>query len=770
MIFGAAWAGLGLVFIKTIGNIWPAITVRDPASVLAGLVLIPMAFFLGQGLFYIPKQSRKSKPLFIREKLFALPLAFLPFPSFKSLEIGEALDAVTTEGDRKVLLDEARRRLNGFSLTARMALLLENRSPADIFLRFCAARLPRPFSYLPRLVYIILEPVRRMLRLWGLCSLKMLQASSPGLPDELTNYKRRLAYDLGRRAAEMEKNGFPVSFDVLLAALQRVRNNPNYGFQVGEKQASKDSDAIGKAYLLFDASYYDPRYYGLYLDIPLTMPGATFEELYDLGGEEDPYVFYPSELGKEVERVAELKAEQARLKKVLEAHGKKDGVIRLDGRPMPTWEISAALFAIDDELAWLNRRLAGHNRRARTSRLATARRVGLGWPERLEGLLSLIHFAEQGLETLKSGRDKLASAEDGSLTSAEFRTFYKMLSDIYLRTSELVLPNEFEVRGTGFYAGPPQAEAAHLAAGELSNILCALKERALTALLEAEAYMDSQWRDPSAGNNGFFVAACLPAPPAPQEPPPLTAPVKPAATIGHVYSMADRLGSGFGGTVPAAILLALLLWQSQTLGHSRVYIYNGLGREVRVEMGGREHRLPPYGSATASLRPNHTHKIVTTSGRALVEEFEQTLPALPTSEVYNIAGASPLMEWLSPREAGEETRFLGRSVWLTSKAEVFFKIPSAKENGRRSLVLSGYGDIQPAEMLAAFDDADERLALILVHARWDEPGSPWFWAWQGLMAGRPQQADMVIDRLRYEPDFLERCVKWLALGETEAGR
>jgi hypothetical protein len=200
------------------------------------------------------------------------------------------------------------------------------------------------------------------------------------------------------------------------------------------------------------------------------------------------------------------------------------------------------------------------------------------------------------------------------------------------------------------------------------------------------------------------------------------------------------LKTGPGRAALAALALALLIWHGWTRGLSQVIIYNGLPMAVTVTANDRTVTVPPSDHQTIRLRPGAEYEFTAASDGRDLEQFRQHLPPRPTREIYNVAGAAPLMEWWFPRAeepGGSFELFLGRPRWLATRATVLFKEPSGD---RRALVLSGYGDASPAEILAPFPDPYERAELARLHARHTSPDDPRFQVWLAILPEEDREA------------------------------
>ncbi|UQZ88186.1 hypothetical protein C4J81_02750 [Deltaproteobacteria bacterium Smac51] len=801
LAFIASWLALIALMLRTIEKIWPAMTVADPASLAAGALLIPMTIFLIQGIIHVPRGQHR--PIFLRARVLTR-FSILLLPALKRMEPGPALDLITSSADRDTIVAEAEARLkSSLGIIPRLALLLDNRSPLEIILNYLMTSRILPLTVLGWIFFLIVGPARQFMRVWGYVFTRLWR--DPGPEDELTTYKRKVAYDLAGRATRFGIND--LNFEearTLLARiwreLKRVHNNPFYGQDVGQPlpdMPEPEDSGLDPVAAFYHAPWLAPRYCGVYLDLSVTLAARTVDELYDSWRDEDTSVFYPTELSQEVESASWLLADRTRLQKIL-SERMEEGIVRLDGRPIPTWTIESWLFDLEGDLNYYKQRIAAHHRRCRTAHLMKARRLGLGWPEYLRGMAGVLHFAEharRALTTAKADFEEVLRVPEKAhgQTLREAARLHNLMADLHDRIIHLDLTDELEVRPDDLLplALPSPTDDLHTWREcwarehyNMTTMLSALKDKSLTALLWGEDQVAGRGRASSGNGSSVPEAELEEAPPAPGIIPDFVSIRPPVNVPERVYSTADRLKVGFGHTLLAALVLALLLWQSQTLGRTRLVVYNGLGRDVTVWVGDDATEVKPYGRSIMHLQPAKIYTIATTTGGLplkhfnqkpfskpvmevpwarghLIEHFTRKLSPKPATEVYNIAGAAPLMEWWSPRNTDneEEGLFLGRPRWLTTNADVLFQTPPS--NGDRTvLVLSGYGELPPAEMLPAFFDQKDKAELIHLHALWDNPDSPGFLQWQFMILGKPQAA-ILVQRLAREPDFLEKCVREL---------
>ncbi|MDR1920860.1 MAG: hypothetical protein LBS31_03855 [Candidatus Adiutrix sp.] len=594
----AAWA-LPLVFAalyvlwlaamaSALLNLYPAALAGDPAALAAALALGPMAVAAAQGLFYLPRRAVRPV-MFLQGRPVDQPLAWLPLPARRRLSAGPALAATADKAVRETLGHEAAARLYGASALPRLALLLEGRSPLELLLR----RLARPGGFaglrLPALLFwLVTAPARQLLRLSGYIFVLAWSAwDDPGPVSELMDHKRRLAFDLARRA-ESAAPGFPalglaeaeVFLGALMAGLRRVYNDPGYGREEAGPAADEDG-AAGSGEAFFTAPCLAPRYCGVYLDMPATLEARTAADMYDFGAGPEDAELYPPELGQAAEEAALLQAERDRLEAVLAEEG-AEGVINLDGRPVFAWNLVRTVMDLDDERRALVRRVAGHHRRCRSVRLAAAARLGRNWPEYLRSLGGLLHFAEHGRRALSEAAAAFSEARRDALEAAG--VFYQTLRDLAGPLAglapELAAAVSYAAPEREFRLLPPSPgnlsawlEAQEEAAAELAEELETLRSRALNALAAAEAEVEELYAALKEGRPVSGEAPEVPAAPfAPAAPG-----RRPAAAV-RVYSAAGQLRVGWGRSLLSALLMALVIWQAHSLGRARfsAHLFNHL--------------------------------------------------------------------------------------------------------------------------------------------------------------------------------------------------
>jgi hypothetical protein len=150
------------------------------------------------------------------------------------------------------------------------------------------------------------------------------------------------------------------------------------------------------------------------------------------------------------------------------------------------------------------------------------------------------------------------------------------------------------------------------------------------------------------------------------------------------------------------------------------------------------------------------HVIARTADGATVEEFDSDGEQASHS-VYNIASATPLVEWTavygSRRDIAE--RKMGAPRWSTASADYVFEEPpkqiSTKGEGGTRTVLQEFAGQGPSDQLELAIDEEEKTSLIAAHARWDAGDSRYIGQWLALASQTPEFNRLIGERLRRAP-------------------
>ncbi|WP_211236795.1 M48 family metallopeptidase [Chitinimonas koreensis] len=549
----------------------------------------------------------------------------------------------------------------------------------------------------------------------------------------------------------------------------------------------------------FQHEYLNRFYRGVYLGRSVVREAASVDALYGRldGSVADALAaIYPETLGKELEQLRRLEKEKALLESLHDgAMQATDGVIRHRGRQLRRAELPAAIAQVGRELAALRERLLEHDRRCRSAHLAAAEQLGQGWPAYLRGLAAVLHYADHREADLRDAQGALgnviavetAAGKVGKAgvtrVLASANALHRILAGIYGQADtvqpDAALLERMKVaswpEALGKFELPPASEQnindwvraidgwVNSAAGALS----ALRQAALGQLLQAEATVARLLRE--AGE----VPPAAPASAVLAEYPTLL-PGQERQRQSRIgwwarFQTADGALAATARLLVAGGIIGAVLGFGGSAGTATVTVYNGLARQVQVEIAGHALAVAPHGTARLDVSPDGigTVRSATYDGVA-IEAFEPEFDGSLAHYVYNVAAAGPLVEWTAAygNASAPPERLLGASRWQRVSADVLFDEPpsqvSTKGGSATRTVLTGLGDRAPDLALDAVQDPAQRAAMVAAHARWDGADSPYVMHWLGnafqtagfgaILAGRLHDHPHEVLSLRLEQE------------------
>lgn len=519
----------------------------------------------------------------------------------------------------------------------------------------------------------------------------------------------------------------------------------------------------------YDRPSLDTRYRGAYLGRSVTRhvdrPGALCDALTD-----DPAAvraavdaLYPESLSSLVERLRE----QANAVVQLEAirRGLADapgGIIRYGGEQFRRRELPAVLAAAKRDEATTRGQLRDHDRRSRSAHQAAAERLGRGWPQYLAGLRALLHYAEHSEANVDDAAGHLRNVvsvvtADGKVTKGEAerlvvsgRDLWHILHSVYEQGKNVVLPapvaKRLEIEAwpdalpTNFGLEEPIVEVLgsfmQVVDGwfqAFSGPLGALRMATLDELLAAEAHVADVLRSgadpgdaPAPGRlPKFYSAFCEGAERERQ------------LRLGwwDRFLVADGLGPALARLTIAGSVVGVVVGVGGAVDTPTLVIHNGLGRDLLVTVAERELRIPGHGREELQIpvSPALPVRARTLEGRE-IEAFSADAGSSAVDYVYNIGGASPLVEWTARYEYGAspKPRVIGAPRWLATDADDILRDPPPTARSATSRrVLSAVSQPSPLATLGPLD-VPEGQRVLAFHARWevaDGPDGRWLqWA------------------------------------------
>ena len=557
----------------------------------------------------------------------------------------------------------------------------------------------------------------------------------------------------------------------------------------------------------YSRAYLNPSYRGTYLGRSIVRHARTAAELYGPLPPQTEVIaaldaLYPESLSTQVEQLQRLQEEKLLLKGLragmLTAPG---GVIRHRGQELSRKALPNAIEAIEHEAQACMQLVHDHDKRCRTLHLAAATALGADWAAYLKGLLQLVHYADHVEANLQDARGLLMhtfnvvtakgriSRKDHNRILQSADTTYAALKDVH-DEARLVVPDTSVLERLKVQSWRHALEELKLPDPTFANLgnwlnvadswirstassLTTLRLAALEQLLTAELQIARISREG------------LPHDPAPA---PSTVPKeyrlllpgteRPRAsldwwdrfqTASGILPMIARVAAAV--TIVGAILLA-----GSSAGTGSVYLFNGLGRPVMVQLGSQTLTLPSFAHQRIDVgNASNVHVKTTTTEGLLIEEFDANMNGASERAIYNVAGAASLLSWEAVYGYGQPRpeQYLGAPRWSATSAQIIFEQPPASmqtKGGRVTRdVLTGFAREQPERVLAVVQDAGARNAVLAAHARWDSPDSRYVDFWETYAAATlPNFQEIAEQRVHDHPTdtFELRLEQEFATGAT----
>jgi hypothetical protein len=245
----------------------------------------------------------------------------------------------------------------------------------------------------------------------------------------------------------------------------------------------------------------------------------------------------------------------------------------------------------------------------------------------------------------------------------------------------------------------------------------------------------------------------------------------------------------------ARLLVALgiiggVLGFAGSVGVAKVTIYNGLALPVKVKFGDKSALVAPASVAHLEFAPDKLYAVETqtVNGRA-IESFDADVHASFGQYIYNVASASPLVDWQVVYGSGtaRADQMLGAPRWLSTTAEVLFEEPPkqvrSKSGGTTKDVLGGFGNLSPNIVLQQLANEQDRERVIATHAKWDPANSSHIMLWlaaaqslkefPAILAARLKDNPLDIASLRFEQEAatadekIKVCARQEALAQSK---
>ena len=564
----------------------------------------------------------------------------------------------------------------------------------------------------------------------------------------------------------------------------------------GDAALAPMAETLARLDARFDRTSLHRRYQGLYLGRSVTRASESVEGLLgtDPGSVADLGDLYPATLAASVEHLRELDRELDQLRALEAGHVEASGgAIRYRGDDVPRRELPQLLERVIGERDAARAALDAHERLVRRTCLAVAQAADAAAPQApsheasLKGLLAVLHYAEHGeavvrdLQAAMWVRYRMLTA-GGKITHEKLQPLLADCNHLHIAMARLhadrgqlsLAPallvrldaaswseafGTFDLPSAGTQNIQKWLEFIDGWVDKTANGLGALRNAALDELLHAEHTLSAHARD------GMPLPAAEPACGVPESYRRLLLSHEQARKVTLTpwqrFLRASGRGPALLRLVAAGGIVGAVLAVGANIGHADLVIYDGLALPVSVQVGGSHYDVQPGVALHVDVEPETTLAITTTTrdGR-LIERFDANAERAFDSQVYNVAGASPLVRLTAvygPATA-EPPLLLGAPRLLRVFVDNYFEelprsVQTRHGEGAVRRVLRGFAGSTPQELLGPLrGDLSSMSQVALAHARWDPDHGGDIETWFAMAAGRPEVPVIVAQRLTEAPE------------------
>ncbi|WP_217705437.1 M48 family metallopeptidase [Peristeroidobacter soli] len=544
----------------------------------------------------------------------------------------------------------------------------------------------------------------------------------------------------------------------------------------------------------FNRAYYDRSYRGAYLGRSLTNHSQNTAELYGVTLRDEHIIaeldsIYPDSLANQLEQLRSLEEEHSALRALKDGFlAAPGGIIRHRGKELRRADLQQAVDETQEELEKVRTAVLAHDKRCRSVHLSAAKQLGNGWEEYLRGLLAVLHYAEHNEANLDDAygamRNVLAVVTaDGRVSGKERQRLINACADVHNALRHIYDDEGQKIRLDRTVLRRLKVDNWQVALGEFKlpladennlgdwiqaidswvasamSALSALRQAALEQLLLVESQVARFVRtrlQPGAAPEPSFIPSQYPVfVPGHNE-----RPRQKKLDLWDRFHVADGLLPTLARLTVACGIIAAVLSVGTTVGSTIVNIYNGLGRTVTVDVGGTSTRLTPFSHAKLTVSDREQYAIKTTAeGGQLIEQFQVEIPYGSHQSVYNIGGASLLVEWTATYGSvrAPQERVVGPVRWTTSNANFIFEEPpesistSRHGDGGTRTVMGAFGHDSPSALLQVMKDERQIQNVVAMHAVWDSSDARHTVEWLAAASRMPGFDETLRARLALQP-------------------
>ena len=594
-------------------------------------------------------------------------------------------------------------------------------------------------------------------------------------------------------AAPLDDRSAWVLFDDAPALRARVTREL---LPAGEHAIAPLADSLARLDERFARTNLHRRYQGVYLGRAVTRAWDDPAELWgpEPGSVADLAALYPKSLVDTIERLRQLEGELGQLRAldagVVEASG---GTIHYRGEDRSRRDLPRLIERVAAERDETRSALDAHERLVRRTYLAAARQAdaaaapgALRHEDALKGLVAVLHYAEHGeaivrdLQQATGVRLRMVTG-GGKVTHDKLQPLLLECNHLHQaiarlhdeRDKVLLSPEVLQRMGAASWAEALGTFDLPLASGQniqkwievidgwvnlTANACGSLRNAALDALLQAELALAAHAREgtPVAAPEGVCQV------PAGYRRLLLSQQQQRKVTLTwwQRFLRASGRGPALLRLLAAGGIVGTVLAVGANIGHAELVIYDGLSIPLHVQVGSQGFDVSTGGVVHVDVEPDSTLPIVTTThdGRE-VERFDARIEGAFGTQVYNVAGAGPLVEWTAVYgpASPQPPRFLNAPRLLAVSVDNLFEEPphsvSTKHGeGAVRRVLRGFAGMSPQEQMGVLRDPKEEHRVALLHARWDADRAGDLEGWFVPVLGDPATVPLLADRLARTPD------------------
>ncbi|TSE08900.1 M48 family metallopeptidase [Aquimarina algiphila] len=552
-------------------------------------------------------------------------------------------------------------------------------------------------------------------------------------------------------------------------------------------------ESIAEQNKIFDKVYYDPKYRGVYLDRDFFRTYENASEIYlkdtsfaDL--KKEITSLYPESLNEDLEILKTINEEHVLLtalkEKILTAPG---GVIMYRGEQISRKDLPAVIKNVDKELVEAQNKVRSHDQLSRSVSLASAKQIGNGWEKYLNNLSCILHYAEHSRANIEDAENVLYNVlnvvmADGKVTSSELDRLLRVANDlhgvlqkVYVNGESIQLTKELldqlDTKSWQEYTGKfdlvyanrdninKWMEVIESWTNTIKSALSKLRSIALESLLKSEEYVNNLVLNEQVSEQPAPMPSSLPEKynlliPGSERP------IQKKLGWWDRFQTSDGVLPSIAKLAVAAAIISITVFAGSYVGTSSLAIYNGLGKQVIVQIDGKELELDPYTSKKIALSTTDGISVRTISAddQTEIESFTPETESTSEMYIYNIGNAAALLKWtiFYGGTPYNNDKYLGAARWSTTNADYVMEEPpsSMSTSGSSTTrdVLDAYANIAPGNLLSMVESKEDMTAMVLSHAKWDSRESPHIMTWLSVAQNFEGFNDILKDRLGKTPD------------------